>query len=57
MSNGVGYTDMVIESRKMSKSVDYIRLILKLAKNDGMSCNFSVIKSYLYYKGGYYAHL
>ena len=57
MSNGVGYTELLIWCAKMSKSVEYIRLILKLAKNDGMSCNFSMRKSYLYYIMGYYAHL
>lgn len=57
MSNGVGYTELLIWCAKMSKSVEYIRLILNLGKNDSTSCNFSVRKSYLYYIMGYYAHL
>jgi len=40
MSNGVGYTDMVIESRKMSKSVEHIRLTVIVIENHACWSNF-----------------
>lgn len=51
MSNGVGCTELLILRAKNEQIGRIYQADTEISKNDGMSCNFSVIKSYLYYKG------